>query len=167
MLGILPYMPDQSPESQMLNESIDDNFELQRLITKVAIGDKQAFETLYNLTVDRLFGLALRISQSPDAAEDVLSDVYLQVWQQASQYTTDRGSVMAWLSVICRSRALDRVRKRQRIAEKEESMEDYPVEDSVVAAAGFTGRCGTGFGSSRGIVWFGCGFASIARVSLF
>jgi len=134
MSGILLFMPDQLTQHQVLKDSIGDNTELRRLMTAVAGEDKLAFESLYNMTVDRLFGLALRICQSRDLAEDVLSDVYLQVWQQADQYIPDRGSVMAWLSIICRSRALDRVRKRQRVAEKEEAVENHVVEDSAMVA---------------------------------
>ncbi len=134
MFGILCRMPDLPTQDQVLKESHGDNAELCDLLVAVVAQDRLAFEALYNATVDRLYGLALRISQSRDLAEDVLSDVYLQVWQQASQYSPDRGSVMAWLSMICRSRALDRVRKRQRVAEKEEAMEDERLEDGAVVA---------------------------------
>ena len=137
MSGILPAMPDQSTQQHVPKDSANDNLELTRSLAAVAVQDKRAFETLYNATVDRLFGLALRITQSRDLAEDVLSDVYLQVWQHAGQYSSDRGSVMAWLSIICRSRALDKVRKVQRVADKEKSFEKGQLEGNVAVEQDF------------------------------
>ena len=122
-------MPDKLNPPTVAN-SVTDTSELTRLLIAVAKQDKLAFESFYNVTVDRLFGLALRITQSHQLAEDVLSDVYLQVWRDAEQFSTDRGSVMAWLSVICRSRALDIMRKQQRFANREESLEADQVANN-------------------------------------
>ncbi len=127
-------MPDQLTQQQVPKISTNDNPDLSRLLSAVAAQDKLAFETLYQFTVDRLFGLALRITRSRDAAEEVLSDVYLQVWQTAGRYSAERGSVMAWLSIICRSRALDYVRKGQRIADKEEPLENIQFEGNEAVA---------------------------------
>ena len=57
------------------------------------------------------WNLVSRITQNLDIAEEVVSDVYLQVWRQANRFDTLRGNVLAWLTVLCRSRALDTMRK--------------------------------------------------------
>ena len=59
----------------------------------------------------RVYALALRITGTPQAAEEVASDVYWQVWNQAERYDPARGKVMAWLMTLCRSRALDHLRR--------------------------------------------------------
>ncbi len=134
MSGILSAMPDYLTEQQVPQHSTPDNSELSRLLSAVVAQDKLAFEALYQTTVDRLFGLALRITRSGQGAEEVLSDVYLQVWQTADRYSAERGSVMAWLSIICRSRALDYLRKSQRIADQEEPLENIQYEGNEAIA---------------------------------
>ncbi len=85
--------------------------ELLDLIKAVQAGDRAAFGRLYDTTVQYMFGLALRITRQRELAEEVISDLYLQVWQQAGSYSPERGKVIAWLSVLCRSRALDTLRR--------------------------------------------------------
>lgn len=84
---------------------------LAGMIKSVQAKNRDAFEVLYDATVQRIFSLALRITQQEQLAEEVVSDVYLQVWQQAGRYSPERGKVIAWLCVLCRSRALDALRR--------------------------------------------------------
>ncbi|MFQ5610156.1 MAG: sigma factor, partial [Woeseiaceae bacterium] len=58
----------------------------------VASRDRQAFDAVYSATVDRVLGLATRILGDTTAAEDVASDVYLQVWRNADRFNPERGS---------------------------------------------------------------------------
>jgi len=96
---------------------IDDNPEtasensLAALLKAVEARDRNAFSILYDATVQRVFSLAMRITRRQELAEEVVSDVYLQVWQQAGSYSSERGKVIAWLCVLCRSRALDALRR--------------------------------------------------------
>lgn len=85
--------------------------------------------------------LAVRITQSIHIAEEVVSDVYLQIWRQADQFDPKRGNALAWLTVLCRSRALDTVRKNSAapttnakpISEvPEQATEEYP-QDLLIA----------------------------------
>lgn len=85
--------------------------DLAGLLVAVRAKNRDAFESLYDATVQRVFSLALRITRRQELAEDVVSDVYLQVWQRADSYSPDRGKVIAWLCVLCRSRALDALRR--------------------------------------------------------
>ncbi len=79
------------------------------LVAAVAQGNRQALGALYDLHAPLLFGLAKRMLGSAAAAEDLIHDVFLEVWQHAAAYTPDRGSVRTWLVVRTRSRALDRL----------------------------------------------------------
>jgi RNA polymerase sigma-70 factor, ECF subfamily len=80
------------------------------LISQMAGGDEAALGTFYDTTNRLTFGLVLRILGDRSAAEEVLIDVYTQVWRQASAYDRSRGTPLAWLTTIARSRALDRLR---------------------------------------------------------
>ena len=80
------------------------------LIKQVATGDQSALTVLYEATNRLVFGLILRIVVDRATAEEVLLDVYTQVWRQAALYDTNRGAPLAWMMTIARSRAIDRVR---------------------------------------------------------
>lgn len=94
-----------------LNLEMESTNNLDNLLEAVKAKNRNAFEMLYNSTIQRVFSLALRITQRQETAEEVVSDVYLQVWQQAATYVPERGKVIAWLCVLCRSRALDALRR--------------------------------------------------------
>src|SRR5215212_7901432 len=81
------------------------------LIRGVAGGDQQALAALYDATSRTVYGLLLRVLADASAAEEVLLDVYSQVWRQAGAYTEERGTPLAWLTTIARSRAIDRLRR--------------------------------------------------------
>jgi RNA polymerase sigma factor (sigma-70 family) len=82
-----------------------------RWLSAIAKGDEQALGALYDATVGRVYGLALRIVRQREAAEEVVEDVYMQVWQQARRFDVARGKPLTWLLTICRSRALDFLRR--------------------------------------------------------
>ncbi|MDQ3805910.1 MAG: RNA polymerase subunit sigma, partial [Acidobacteriota bacterium] len=93
------------------------------LIGGVAAGDQQALAALYDATSRAVYGLLLRILADPGAAEEVLLDVYTQAWRQASDYSAGRGSPMAWLTTIARSRAIDRLRRGRQERARSEPLE--------------------------------------------
>lgn len=90
-------------------ESLRDS-EWEALIRRVAAGDQAALTHLYDGTSRLVFGLILRIIAERASAEEVLLDVYTQVWRQAASYDSNRGAPLAWLMTIARSRAIDRLR---------------------------------------------------------
>ncbi len=102
------------------------------LVAAVAGGDRQALGRLYDLHAPLLFGVAKRMLGSATAAEDLLHDVFLEVWQHAPEYTPDRGTVRAWLVVRMRSRALDRLGRgaRELRAAEQLSSQDQPASAS-------------------------------------
>jgi len=80
------------------------------LLVRIARGDVAAFESLYGLTAARLLGIARAILKNRADVEEVVADVYWYVWRNASQFDAERGTVAAWLMILCRSRAIDRLR---------------------------------------------------------
>lgn len=94
-----------------------------RLLERVAGGDREALAALYDRFTPLLFPVALRIAGSRADAEDVLQEVWVQVWRRASSFDASRGSVPAWLMTITRSRSLDFIRARSARAKREEGSE--------------------------------------------
>ena len=81
-----------------------------RLVTALAgcaINDRAALRQVYDLTQAKLFGICLRISQDREAAEDILQNVYLKVWDRAGAFDATRASPITWLATIARNTAID------------------------------------------------------------
>ena len=113
------------------------------LLHAVARGDEVALARLYDSYRVILFGLMLRILRSRQEAEDVLQDVFLQVWNRAADFDESRGRPFTWLVTLARSRAIDRLRalgSRERVAQNaareivEESSD--AIEDAIRAEEG-------------------------------
>lgn len=81
-------------------------------VTSMAEGDKGALGKLYDATLGKVYGLALRITGKAESAEEVVSDVYFQAYREAERFDAQRGAVIAWLLMLTRSRALDHLRRR-------------------------------------------------------
>jgi RNA polymerase sigma-70 factor (ECF subfamily) len=90
------------------------NGELEQLIHRCQKGDKQAFSRLYQLTAARLNGIAYRITQHVDSANEVLQEAFIQIWQNKGQYQAGKSEVFTWLTAIVRYRAYDRLRYDKR-----------------------------------------------------
>jgi RNA polymerase sigma factor (sigma-70 family) len=85
--------------------------ELAAVMAGVAAGEQRALERFYRLTIGKVFGLALRIVRNRASAEEVAEDVYVQIWHRAATYDPQRGSPLGWALTICRSRAIDSLRR--------------------------------------------------------
>lgn len=94
------------------------------LVRRMAAGDESALGTLYDRYSPLLHSVVLRIVGDSGDAEEVLEDAFWQAWRQAGRYEESRGGLSTWLVMIARSRALDRVRSRQRV--REERWDDLP-----------------------------------------
>ena len=82
-------------------------------ISRIAAGEELALSEFYDQSSRLVYSLVLRILSNPTDAEEVTLDVYTQVWKTASRFESQRGSVMAWLVTMARSRAIDRLRSQR------------------------------------------------------
>ena len=82
-------------------------------VDRMAGGDTSALAALYDRHARAIYSLAMRIVSDAAEAEDVVQDVFTQAWRQAKQYDAARAPVAAWLMIITRARALDRLRRRR------------------------------------------------------
>jgi len=96
------------------NNALHNREMLLSAISRVAEGDRGALREVYDRTAAKLFGLCLRILGDTSEAEDTMQDIYLTVWQRAGSFDPARSSPITWLTVIARSRAIDRLRSSSR-----------------------------------------------------
>lgn len=86
--------------------------ELERLLGAVAQRDRSAFRQLYDLAAPKLFATILRIVRNKPAAEEVLQDVFLRIWQNADSFSPQTAPARAWMNSIARNRAIDVLRQK-------------------------------------------------------
>jgi RNA polymerase sigma-70 factor, ECF subfamily len=87
--------------------------EIENLIARVALGDRAAFNALYQATSSKLFSVTYRILSNRSEAEDALQEVYVKVWNRASSFAPGGYSPMAWLVSIARNQSIDLIRQRR------------------------------------------------------
>jgi RNA polymerase sigma-70 factor (ECF subfamily) len=90
------------------------------LLVRVAVGDRAAFGQLYDMLAPRAFGLILRVLVNRALSEEVLQDVFLEVWQSASGFVPNKGQGRSWVLTIAHRRAVDRVRTTRASTERDE-----------------------------------------------
>ncbi len=124
--------------------------ELVKLIGAAAVGDRNAFRALYDATSAKLFGIAVSMLRSRDAAEEVLQEAYLRVWSRGATYDPQRGPPLPWLVGILRKLAINRLNRdrvvNDDIDEYAESLEaiELPIGDRIDAV-----RCLAALGRSQ------------------
>ncbi len=103
-------------------------------LRRMGDGDGSGLAELYDRHGRALFSLAFRILRDQTDAEEVVQDVFVQAWRQAARYDTGRGPVVAWLLMLTRSRAIDRLRQRRGLP---------PMRDDDVSALRDVADAGT------------------------
>jgi len=107
------------------------------LLKAVAAGDEAALGQLYDRYRLILFGVLMRILNNREEAEDVLQEVFLQVWRRATDFDANRGKPFTWLVTLARSRGIDRLRalaSRERVAVMSVSEASEEVSDAATDA---------------------------------
>lgn len=87
--------------------------QLEEMIARTALGDRAAFNALYDATSAKLHAVTLSVLKDRPEAEEVLQEVYIKVWQNAERYASNGLSPMTWLITIARNRSIDRLRARK------------------------------------------------------
>src|SRR5678815_3373644 len=87
--------------------------DLSRLLARAGLGDRAAFATVYKRQSSHLFAVVLRINRDRAQAEDILQEVYVNVWRAASSFDAAQSQPLTWLTRIARNRAIDSLRRGQ------------------------------------------------------
>ena len=114
--------------------------DLALLLQASSRGDQAAFARLYDLTASRVYGLVLRILRDPAQGEEVVQEVYLQLWQQAGRFDPARGTGLSWVMTHAHRKAVDRVRhseasRRRDTAHATDAVRDVAAPHDETAAA--------------------------------
>ena len=94
-------------------EEGDGHDPLTTLLIESARGDQRAFAEFYDLLAPRVFGLILRVLVDRSQSEEVLQEVFFEIWQTSGTFNADRGGARTWVMTMAHRRAVDRVRSAQ------------------------------------------------------
>ena len=124
-----------TPQSDWTERSL----ELSKLLARAGLGDRAAFAALYEATSSHLLGVVLRIQRDRAQAEDILQEVYVNVWRAAQSFDAAQSQPLTWLSSIARNRAIDSLRRTQTQPQFKSTItsieEDNDVYDTVADEA--------------------------------
>ena len=136
-MGVLRRLQSRQPAAP--SPGGDDDDPQLALIQRVGRGDQAAFGDLYDLTASLVHGVVLKIVRDPSHAEEVVQEVFVELWRVAPRFDPAKGTVTSWVATIAHRRAVDRVRSEQAArnrVERESARVVRPhddVADSVVA----------------------------------
>ncbi|GAB3125766.1 sigma-70 family RNA polymerase sigma factor [Streptomyces calidiresistens] len=108
--------------------------DLAELLGRVARGDREAFEGVYDLVAGPVLGLVRGVLRDPAQSEEVAQEVLVEVWRGAARYRPERGAAMAWVMTMAHRRAVDRVRSAQAAGDREHRaalLDHTPAYDEV------------------------------------
>src|SRR5277367_6229197 len=103
--------------------SVQDDAALLALVQR---GDEYAMAALFDRYSKVVYSVALRVLRDPAAAEDVLQEVFMQIWRNPDSFTAARGSLGGWLAIVARNRSIDAIRRRRPTVD----VDDVPLASS-------------------------------------
>jgi RNA polymerase sigma factor (sigma-70 family) len=128
MMRTMKIAPDQWPERSR---------ELGTLLSRTGLGDRRAFAELYERTSGHLFAVVLRIQRDRALAEELLQEIYVNVWKAASGFDAAQSQPLTWLTSIARNRAIDSLRRAgsqpQLVSASREDDDDRPDDTEALA----------------------------------
>lgn len=99
----------RSPDRTTVNRSEADDM---GLLTRIQSGDQEAMSALFDRYGTMVYSVALRVLKDTGEAEDVMQEIFVQVWKNPSAFVSGRGSLGGWLVVVARNRSIDMIRRR-------------------------------------------------------
>jgi RNA polymerase sigma-70 factor, ECF subfamily len=137
-----PAVPDASAldvepvagEPMRAARSLDEP-QLIALVLRICDQHEPSLARLYEATAGRVYGLVLRIVRVGALADEVVEDVFWQAWREAPRFDAGRGKVLSWLLTIARSRAIDALRRTERMRASEVTVDDDEALDAFAASA--------------------------------
>ena len=96
------------------------------ILALVQSGNEQAMASLFDRYSKLVYSVALRVLRDPAAAEDVLQEVFMQIWRNPDSFTAARGSLGGWLAIVARNRSIDTIRRRRPSVD----IDDVPIASS-------------------------------------
>jgi RNA polymerase sigma-70 factor (ECF subfamily) len=96
------------------------------LLALVQSGNEQAMASLFDRYSKLVYSVGLRVLRDPAAAEDVLQEVFMQIWRNPDSFTAARGSLGSWLAIVARNRSIDTIRRRRPSVD----VDDVPLASS-------------------------------------
>ena len=102
------------------------------LLRRIALGERAAFEALYDRYVNILYASALKFVKEDADAQDVVQDVFIQIWDKAKLYDPTKGKPLTWALTLTRNRSIDRIRAIQRRTRLRDEFEAETVMDESV-----------------------------------
>lgn len=102
------------------------------LLGRIALGDEDAFSRLYDDTAPLLFGLIRRVVRDVAMSEEVLQEVFVEVWRQATRFDAQRGTARGWLCTIAHRRAVDTVRSSEAARRRDSEEGLLRLEQQIV-----------------------------------
>jgi RNA polymerase sigma-70 factor (ECF subfamily) len=113
-------------DSGVLNTPSPATLDDAALLALVQRGDEPAMAALFSRYSKVVYSVALRVLRDPASAEDVLQEIFMQVWRSPESFIATRGSLGGWLAVVSRNRSIDALRRRR----PTDSMTDVVIASS-------------------------------------
>lgn len=129
-------MQDRRPQQGKADQSAQEGSEsgsLSRDIELVGKSDREAFRRVYAQSANRLFAICVGVTRNHAAAEDVLQETYLKIWDRAAGYDPERNRPLAWLGAIARNTAIDWYRSHTRHRHVGEEHLDSHESEAIAA----------------------------------
>jgi len=114
-----------------VSSHFDEDDRLRPLLAAVALGDRKAFRTLYDLSSAKLFGFALRVLRKDELAEEALQDAFVSIWHAAASYQAHLAAPPTWMATIVRNKALDIRRRAKAGAELDAGLFGFDPVDGL------------------------------------
>jgi RNA polymerase sigma-70 factor (ECF subfamily) len=127
-----PFQETPAPMPTPRSEWTERSQELSSLLARAGVGDRAAFAALYEKTSAHLLGVVLRIQRDRAQAEDVLQEVYVNVWRAAQSFDAAQSQPLTWLTSIARHRAIDSLRRTQAQPQLQTRLSSPDQEESDV-----------------------------------